>query len=32
MLLHTQEAPLKEGFHNICNIDNMTYQKLLLTK
>ena len=32
MLLHTQQAPLKEGFHIIYNTDDMTHQKLSLTK
>ena len=32
MLLHTEEAPLKENFHNKYNTDNMTYQELLSTK
>ena len=27
MLLHTQHAPLKEGFHIKYNTDDMTYQK-----
>ena len=28
----TQGAPLKEGFHNKSNIENMTYHKLLSPK
>ena len=28
----TQGAPLKEGFHNKYNIENMTYQKWLSPK
>ena len=27
MLLHTQQVPLKEGFHINYNTDDMTYQK-----
>ena len=27
MLLHTQQAAFKEGFHIIYNTDDMTYQK-----
>ena len=32
MLLRTQEAQLKKGFHNRYDNNNMTYQKWLLTK
>ena len=32
MLLCIQEAPLKESFDDKYNTDNMTYQKLFLTK
>ena len=32
MLLYAQRAPLKEGFHIKHNTDDMTYQKLSLTK
>ena len=27
MLLHSQQAPLKEGFHIEYNLDDMAYQK-----
>ena len=32
MLLHTQQAPLKDGFLMKYNTDDMTYQKWSLTK
>ena len=32
MLLHTQQAPLKEDFHIKYNSDDVPYQKLSLTK
>ena len=32
MLSRNQEAPIKEGFHNKYNTDNMNYQIWLLTK
>ena len=32
MLLHTQQAPLKESFHIKYNTDGMTYQKWSLIK
>ena len=32
MLLHTQQAPLKDGFHIKYNINDMTYHKWPLTR
>ena len=32
MLFHTQQAPLKEGFHIKYNIDDMAYQKTIINK